>query len=159
MVIQGRKVTSEDIHSIRRLIEANPSWHRTRISRELCSQWKWCTEIGQPKDMACRSLLLKLEEHGHITLPARIKGAHNSARNKSLQYVLHSTTPINSHLQSLLPLRIFSVQNRGEDGLFKTLLSLYHYLGYSGTVGENIKYIVRDRANNPLACLLFGSDA
>lgn len=159
MVIQGRKVTPENIHFIRRLIEGNPSWHRTRISRELCAQWKWCTEIGQPKDMACRSLLLKLEEQGHIKLPARIKSAQNSARNKSLQYVLHSNIPIDSHMRSLLPLRIILVQNREEDGLFKTLLSLYHYLGYSGTVGENIKYIVYDRANNPLACLLFGSAA
>jgi hypothetical protein len=44
-------------------------------------------------------------------------------------------------------------------GLFKCLLSRYHYLGFNGTVGENMKYMVFDREQNPLACLLFGSAA
>jgi len=41
--------------------------------------------------------------------------------------------------------------------LFKYLLSSYHYLGFSRTVGENLKYLVFDRKDNPVACLLFGS--
>jgi hypothetical protein len=43
--------------------------------------------------------------------------------------------------------------------LFRTFLSKYHYLGYSGSVGENLKYLVFDRQGRPLACLLFGSAA
>lgn len=159
MVIQGRQVTSDDIELIRRLREENPSWHRTRLSRELCAQWNWCTLKGRPKDMACRTLLLKLERQGHITLPPRLTKAHNAVRHQSLQYVLHSTSPVCCDLKALLPLRICPVQSQSQDALFKSFLSLYHYLGYSGTVGEHMKYLVYDRQQTPLACLLFGSAA
>jgi hypothetical protein len=46
-----------------------------------------------------------------------------------------------------------------ELGLFKCLLARYHYLGFSGAVRENMKYMVFDRWPNPLAFLLFGSAA
>jgi len=55
---QGKEVA---IASIRQLIQENPDWHRTRLSRELCEIWGWCGPNGQLKDMACRDLLLKLE--------------------------------------------------------------------------------------------------
>jgi hypothetical protein len=38
-------------------------------------------------------------------------------------------------------------------------MNRYHYLGCRGHVGEHIKYIVFDRHNRPLACMLFGSAA
>lgn len=38
-------------------------------------------------------------------------------------------------------------------------LNHYHYLGFNQTVGENIKYLVRDRSGHNVACLLFGSAA
>jgi len=41
----------------------------------------------------------------------------------------------------------------------KCLLSRYHYLGFTRTVGENLKYLVFDEKDNPVACLLFGSAA
>ena len=43
--------------------------------------------------------------------------------------------------------------------LFDFLLFKYHYLSYKGSVGENLKYLVFDRFNRPLCCLLFGSSA
>jgi len=59
--VQGREITKGDIELVRRLIEANPSWHRTQLSKELCLLWNWRASNGQIKDMACRTLLLKLE--------------------------------------------------------------------------------------------------
>jgi len=35
----------------------------------------------------------------------------------------------------------------------------HHYLGFSRTVGENLKYLISDRTGRHLACLLFGSAA
>ena len=159
MVIQGRTVTFDDIQLIQRLIRENPSWHRKRLSIELCQLWNWHTSNGQLKDMACRSLLLKLEKLSHIILPPRLRSANNSVRNRAIQPVLHQTSPITAELQALTPIRITPVQDAEQVELFKTFLSLYHYLGYSGTVGENMKYVVFDCADNPLACLLFGSAA
>ena len=70
-VIQGRKIVAADIDLIRRLMAENPSWGRTRLSVELCERWDWRRPDQRPKDMACRSLLLKLERAGHIVLPPR----------------------------------------------------------------------------------------
>ena len=60
MTVQGRVVTPGDIQLIRRLRKENPDWHRTRLSKELCIIWNWRASNDQYKDMACRSLLLKL---------------------------------------------------------------------------------------------------
>ena len=38
-------------------------------------------------------------------------------------------------------------------------LSQFHYLGFGGTVGENLQYVVRDGQSRPLACLVFGAAA
>ena len=70
--VQGREITQDDIELVRRLIEADPSRNRTRLSKELlCLLWNWRAANGQIKDMACRTLLSKLEQRGHITLPRR----------------------------------------------------------------------------------------
>jgi hypothetical protein len=60
--VQGREITQDDIELVRRLIEADPSRNRTRLSQELCLLWNWRAANGQIKDMACRTLLLKLEQ-------------------------------------------------------------------------------------------------
>jgi hypothetical protein len=59
MVIQGRKITHDDIESVQLLVKANASWKRTRLSEELCDLWNWSAANGQMKDMACRTFLLK----------------------------------------------------------------------------------------------------
>jgi hypothetical protein len=109
--------------------------------------------------MACRNLLLKLHRQGQITLPPPLRAVNNAVRHQAVQYVLHQKSPIASELQALAPIQVMPVQDAVQDSLFKTFLALYHYLGYSGTVGENMKYIAFDREANPLACLLFGSAA
>lgn len=159
MVIQGRSVSINDIRLICEIIDKNPLWKRTKISKELCKEWNWYTPYGQIKDMACRTLLLKLQRLGHITLPPSQNPKINSYRNKEIQYVLHSNDPIQTDLKSLLPIRLELVSEKQRLDLFKTFLSLYHYLAYSGTVGENLKYLAFDRLGNPLGCFLFGSAA
>jgi len=158
-VIQGRKIAPKDIELVKELIDANPSWGRTRLSKELCVLWDYRSDNGSLKDMACRSLLLKLEKNKLIKLPLRKSGTNNAKRNSSIRPVLHSTLPVCASLKDLLPLQIRPAEDRSELDLFKCFLSLYHYLGFSGTVGENLKYMVYDSSGRPLACLLFGSSA
>jgi hypothetical protein len=112
--MQGRELGAGDIALIRSLLDENPDWCRSRLSVELCARWDWRNALGRPKDMAARTLLLKLERAGHIRLPARV---------------------------------------------FNGLLAHEHYLGHRNTVGENFRYLVRDRHGRPVACLLFGSAA
>jgi len=156
--VQGREITQDDIELIRRLIDADPSQNRTQLSKDLCLLWNWRAANGQVKDMACRTFLLKLEQRGHITLPKR-RTPGRGCRKASIPYVLHNTDPVARSLSELEPVQIQLVEDTGLQGLFQCLLSRYHYLGFRSTVGENIKYLVFDYMQNPLACLLFGSAA
>lgn len=156
-IIQGRKTTNDDIELVRKLIAANPDWHRTRLSKELCRLWNWRNANGQLKDMACRTFLRKLEQRGYLTLPAR-RTAGGGAFKSPVPEVAHKTNLITGELKSVAPVAVEPVDKAYLD-LFKCLLSRYHYLGFSGTVGQNMKYMVFDKKGDPLACLLFGSAA
>lgn len=60
MIIQGREIRSKDIEFIREMIRVNPSWGRTRLSKELALLWNWRALSGQLKDMAWRSFLPRI---------------------------------------------------------------------------------------------------
>ena len=157
MAIQGRQLVTDDIKLIQRLMADNPDWHRTRLSKELCRLWNWRTDKGLLKDMACRSMLRKLEQRQLIVLPVARTSGNRARRIKDIP---HSCNPIESSLHNLCPIQIVSIPGRGDsDDLFHCLMDRYHYLGCHGHVGEHIKYIVFDLYKRPLACLLFGSAA
>jgi hypothetical protein len=160
MVMQGRELDGADISLIRRLLDENPEWCRSRLSEELCRRWDWRNAQGRIKDMAARTLLLKLERAGHIHLPPRRGPSPNGQRNRVMAVVDHSTDPISGALRDLQPLSVNIVAPGSADlRLFNALLFGYHYLGHRNTVGENIGYLVRDCLDRPVACLLFGSAA
>ena len=161
-LIQGRCLREPDLAEIRRLIELNPAWSRRRISVELAEIWNWRTGTGQLKDMAARSLLLKLEQRGMLTLPPRQQKA--SRRSLIVAAIaedeLDLTTAIIEPLSALQPLRLEAVTAGSCDrALFSFYLARHHYLGFGGPVGENIAYLVRDRLGRELACLLFSAAA
>jgi hypothetical protein len=157
--IQGKN-TAVNIEKIHTLLKNNPSWSRTRLSEELCRLWNWRTADGRLKDMACRTLLLKLDRADIILLPVRKRPSTNGFRNRSITDAPHDTKALHSSLQEVLPLNVLPVlQTSTELSLFKCLLAKYHYLSFRNTVGENFKYLIEDNQNRPLACLLFGSAA
>ena len=145
---------------MRHWLATEPDWNRTRLSRELCRRWNWRNEAGRLKDMAARTLLLKLERRGQIRLPARRGPSPNGFRNRHRLEVLHEQYPIEGRLDAVRPLRIEALGERHPDlALFGFLLQRYHYLGLRNGVGANLKYLARDRHGRPLACLLFGAAA
>nr|MBU1328716.1 DUF4338 domain-containing protein [Candidatus Omnitrophota bacterium] len=160
MVKQGRKITPADIQFIQQLLADNPSWGRTRLSKELCKLWQWYNPNGQMKDMACRSLLVKLEQAECIVLPPSQSKWSKVPHNHSIPLVPHVRQEVHCGLKTLMPIQIRTVtQPSSDNALFSCLLSRYHYLGYKRTVGENMKYLIRDCAGRLLACILFGSAA
>jgi hypothetical protein len=160
MVIQGRELHAEDTGLIRSLLAEHGDWCRTRISEELCRRWNWRNGQGRFKDMAARTLLLKLERAGLIQLPKRRGPSSNGSRNRTPPLVAHATDSIRCALRDLRPLRVSIVGPGSADlRLFNCLLSRYHYLGHRNTVGENIRYLVRDCTGRPVGCALFGSAA
>lgn len=158
--IQGRLLAAEQIEEVRQLLRLYPQWSRRRLSRELCGKWGWRDPKGQLQDMAARTLLLKLQEQGCIVLPPRRQIPSNRMRQKRFGPVEHAREPINVPLAQLRPLRVRELGQAPEAlPLYEWLLHEYHYLGYAGTVGLNLKYLVCDCRDRPLGCLLFGSAA
>jgi hypothetical protein len=158
--LQGRELTTDDIDFIRLLIADNPTWHRRKLSVALAEAWDWRNAKGDLKDMASRTLMLKLHDRGAIELPPRRRPPTQRTTQGQIQTVLHDTSPIEALLSALQPLKVITVTPRSAyEPLYNCLLASYHYLSYTGTVGENMKYLILDNQDRPLACLLFGSSA
>lgn len=158
MTIQGRQLSKADIELIRSLMAQHPDWLRSRLSVELCKRWDWRTDKGVLKDMACRSMLRKLEDRKLIVLPPPARIVTN--RGRIIRDIPHSREPITGKLCHLHPIELARVQNNPDaNHLFHCLMDRYHYLGCRVTVGEHIKYMVYDGNKRPLGCLLFGSAA
>jgi hypothetical protein len=157
MILQGRLINEDDIDLIHRLMAGNPDWGRSRLSMELCRLWDWRTDTGVLKDMACRSMLRKLEQRRLIVLPAMRTAGPPARRIRDVEYCRDR---IETDLQSLHPIRVELLSGSGDsDHLFHCLMDRYHYLGCRGHVGEHLKYLVHDRQGRPLTVLLFGSAA
>lgn len=168
-VIQGRRVSAEDLALLRDLIASNATPHRTGLSRKICELWDWRTPSGRLKDIAARSLLRKLDERGLITLPARLThkrsgqrkpgSALRPAAEQSLLWAQASPDPIHATLAQLRPLRIARVDTPEQRARAFAALRAHHYLGFSRSVGENVGYLAFDSRDRLLAVLWFGAPA
>lgn len=165
IIVQGREISQADIQEISDLIASWPKCTRWKLSRELCERWNWRTLTGQIKDMACRTMLNKLDAKGLIVLPP--KGRQPQKRSPSnddaqavFDFLLDAPEPIHARLDELTPLRITIVTARSADSrLLHQLLSSHHYLGFRTNVGETIGYLIRDRHERVVACAVFGAAA
>ena len=83
-VIQGRLIGPSELAQIRQCMAAHPTWSRRRLSQELANLWDWRNGAGRLKDMAARSLLLKLEQRRWIHLPPRRQVASNRMGQKRM---------------------------------------------------------------------------
>jgi hypothetical protein len=160
LVVQGREVAPADLNQLRSILRAHPEWSRRRVSEVVCAAWNWRTPAGQLKDMAMRSLLLKLDRQGHLTLPPRRRVASNRMAPHPPAPRAWDQTPLVTTLEALGPLTVEEVSAapaaRAECA---AALATFHYLGDRGPVGETLCYAVRQPTGRLLACVRFGSAA
>lgn len=161
--LQGRPFGPAQLAQVQALLAQGRDWSRYRLSRELARLWDWRTPQGQLKDMAARTLLLKLQEQGWVELPVRrMKSPTRSGRTPVKPALPLEPTPIVGTLEPLLPLRVHEVSPARQQALRRHLeaaLHHYHYLGYRSRVGQNLQYWVCNQQERPLACVVFGAPA
>jgi hypothetical protein len=158
--LQGREIGLEDLRLISQLIGGHPEWSRRRLSQELCAQWQWRNQAGQAKDMAARTLLVKLEKLGHVQLPARRQEPVNRMRQTRTPVWSWDQSPCVSRLSEAFPLEVAEIsRDAAARQELRAALGQLHYLGFGGAVGENLQYTVRDKRGRLLACLVFGAAA
>jgi hypothetical protein len=162
LIIQGRGLSAAQLQELRQWVGENPHWSRWRLSRELATRWDWRNGAGVLKDMAARTLLVKLAHRGLIALPERRQVPTNRMRCQA-RLAMGSpepSSPISGVLAQLEPLNLQEVSAEPlARAWVKEALARFHYLGFGGTVGENLQYVVRDGQERPLACLVFGAAA
>jgi Druantia protein DruA len=162
-MVQGRWLSAEEVEVIRRLIAEHPHWSRRRLSVAVSEAFNWRTASGQLKDMSARLLLAKLAQRGFVELPPR----QRRGGRRRLRVLCQSDWTagreqilIEGPLEFLRPLEVVLVKPRApEETDFVCYLAYYHYLGFDGASGQNLRYLIRDCYRRELACVLFGCAA
>jgi hypothetical protein len=159
LLCQGRRISGEQLLWLRQWIADHPQWSRKRLSRELCQEWDWRNGRGQIKDFAARSFLEKLAARGAVVLPALQLQRSHPRPKPAAALPMNRADLIWEPLRQLAPLQwIVPVASTPEAKGFDAYLQGYHYLGLR-VVGQNMKYLIRDKQGRDLACLLFGAAA
>ena len=159
--VQGRTLTGDDLRELRALIAQHPDWHRTALSLHLCQLWNWRNAAGQIKDMAARTLLLKLAHRGLIDLPPpRQRTRRPCAQAPPLiQQPSLAREPIEGPLAGLRPIGLKLADTRPKRQQVQRWLAQFHYRGFHGAVGENVQYLAHDRHGRELGVMVFGAAA
>lgn len=162
-IVQGRRLDGSELEQLRQWVRGHPDWSRRRLSVELASRWGWRNGAGQLKDMAARTLLLKLHQRGLVELPPRRQAPTNRMRWRAPELPLieeEAPEVIACALEDLGPLQVKEVSGQApERAWVQRVLSRFHYLGFSGWIGENLQYVIEDQRGRRLACLVFGAAA
>jgi hypothetical protein len=139
--IQGRDLSEADLMTIRRLREEHPDWSRVQLSQELAQQWQWRNATGRLKDMAARTLLLKLQARGWIDLPApRTRNGNSSGERRARRPVQESfdlglswnASRIEGPLSSVGPVSLDLVESLEQRRRVAGWLRQYHFRGSRG---------------------------
>jgi len=160
LTIQGRPLSAQELEELRQWMGENPHWSRWRLSRELATRWDWRNAAGQLKDMAARTLLVKLQQRGLMELPARRQVPTNRMRCGAPPARVAPTEPVVCAWSDLQPLSVEEVSGQAAGRAWvRGALAQFHYLGFGGAVGQNLQYLVRDGRDRPVACAVFGAAA
>jgi hypothetical protein len=161
--LQGRRLSGDDLAAVHALIKQHSDWHRTALSRHLCELWNWRNGAGQLKDMAARTLLLKLHARGLIELPPPQSRTRRPCAQAPATFQPElsplAPTPIGPSLKALQPVSLELAHTIGSRRRVRQLLAQYHYRGFNGAVGENVQYLARDVRGQELAVMVFGAAA
>lgn len=140
---RGIEATSAHVSYIKKLIKENPEDSRRALSKKFSIAWNWIQPNGLLRDMVCRGFMLKLESSGHIKLPEKKCNPQNPLSNrKPPEKIEVEEKPIIGSLSSIKPIEIRQVRRTSEEKNYNSLIEEFHYLGYSHSVGEQLKYLI-----------------
>lgn len=164
--MQGRRLSGTDLEFLQALRQQQPQWSRAQLSRCVAEHWQWRNAAGRLKDMAARTLLLKLHRRGLLNLPAPRRGNGNARRVARAPAAAApelcpaaASAPAPATLAEVAPLTLTRAASGPERREVRSLLAQYHYLGYGGPVGENVQHLVHDAHGRTVAVMVWGAAA
>lgn len=150
---RNRAIGVRELESIRATIAAGNFSGRVELSRIICGAWDWRQANGALSEYACRDLLLRLEQWGHIELPVgqrrgRPPGVAQADKPRRrpipelplpVELIPIAEIPIGdaeADLDALLVRPIAAEERLG----WRVYMQRYHYLGERPIVGEHLLY-------------------
>jgi len=155
----GREFSSDDIQTIKQLIEQDPKLKRTPLSRKLCELFGWRKPNGELKDMTCRVALLRMQADGLLTLPpSQLRPGARTKLHFPPTAATDAQTPLLQPVHELEALSLRAIAAATDSRLWNEYIARYHYLGYTPMSGAQMRYnvFVGERL---VALLSFGASA
>jgi hypothetical protein len=140
---RNREVTAADIEFLRQ--ECGKSWaSRIELARAVCQTWNWRQVNGAPSVYACVDLLRRLEERGHVKLPAPAAARRADQKRLSCLPLPPDLIPLagldvrdpDADLDAVSVRPIVAEERLG----WRVYMERYHYLGDRPIVGEHLLY-------------------
>lgn len=151
---RNRAIGAAEIEFIRTTIAAGNFSGRVEFSRLICRAWDWRQSNGALSEYACRDLLLRLEQWGHIELPVgRQRGGRppgvpeaNKPHRRPIpelplpvELIPIAEIPIGDAEADLNTLVVRPIAAEERLG-WRVYMERYHYLGERPIVGEHLLY-------------------
>jgi hypothetical protein len=154
----GREFSLDDIQTIKRLMERDPSLKRSPLSRMLCALWDWTKPNGELKDMTCRVALTRMHADGLITLPPSQMAGTRRRPHFPPTAATDAQTPLLQPVHELDALTLHPITADDASRRWNEYVARYHYLGYTPLSGSQLRYNVFS-GERLVALLSFGASA
>ena len=140
---RNREIGEQELDFLRRSI-AESGWRTLNdLSQIVCAAWDWRQANGAWSGFACRDLLLRLEQWGHIDLGVRQRrGPWGSGRKRSgipTELIPIAEIPLTEAEANLDELVVRPIGREERLG-WRLYMQRYHYLGWRPVVGEHLLY-------------------
>jgi hypothetical protein len=162
VVVCGQQFTPELLGRIRtRVRSGGDELTRAALSREVCAWMEWRDPSGRLQEMSARVALQRLEERGHIELPAArpcAVAARGCRRHRSRQ----QGEAVRCDLAGLGAIRIQEVSAQRTPALsaqWNDLIEHHHYIGYVPGVGRQKRYLIVSEHYGVVAAASFSAAA
>jgi hypothetical protein len=139
---RNREIGEAELQFLRATIARCTS--RKQLYDAVCAAWNWRQMNGAPSLVACQDLLLRLEERGHLQLPASRRRTQGKSPRREIpllpqELVPLSWIPVAGSEVSLASLVVRPIAPEERLG-WRLFMARYHYLRQRPIVGEHLLY-------------------
>ena len=161
MIVCGQDFRHEVLDNIRAAVESDPTLSRRALSLRVCDWLDWKAPNGKPKEMSCRTALLKLHRQGLVPLPVRSPSSVCVPKKGKPPAPLPPMAPVCCGLHQLGGVELEKIGSRYSkaSGLWKSLMDTYHYLGAGPLCGAQMRYLIYSPVHGYLGAVAFSAAA
>jgi hypothetical protein len=156
----GRVLTASELNLVRQIIADFPRLSQAELAYTICELLGWRRPNGKLKSPECVEWLQKWQQQALPSLPelrvTKPRGAHRLLADDPRS---DPQPPLHGRLADYRPLSLQLIEDLAGRRLFQQYIQRYHPLGYRVPYGAQLRYLVRARSQDVLACLLFTSAA